>query len=256
LLFDLFGRGYSDSVDLPHDSRLYTTQILLALTSSPLPWTPAGFSIIGYSFGGGVAVDFTAAFPGLVKGLVLMAPGGLIREHHFGWQSRLMFSGLVPAGILEWVVRRRMGGQSAQQAVRKTGDEEMPTTADEIKGNRDPQFESAVIASDRPNVTIGCVVEWQLRNHEGFVRSFISSMRYGSIEGKQETWKKLGLRRDKVMIIVGSEDAVINPVELREDAIEAIGEDNVDWKIVACGHEFPVAKAGEVLELISCFWGL
>jgi len=70
MLFDLWGRGYSDSVDLPHDSRLYTTEILLAITSSPIAWTPEGFSLIGYSLGGGICADFTAAFPEMVKSLV------------------------------------------------------------------------------------------------------------------------------------------------------------------------------------------
>lgn len=70
MLFDLWGRGYSDSVDLPHDSRLYSTEILLALTSSPLAWTPGGFSLIGYSLGGGIAADFAASSPELVKSLV------------------------------------------------------------------------------------------------------------------------------------------------------------------------------------------
>jgi len=70
MLFDLWGRGYSDSVDLPHDSRLYTTEILLAITSSPIAWVPEGFSLIGYSLGGGICADFTAAFPEMVKSLV------------------------------------------------------------------------------------------------------------------------------------------------------------------------------------------
>lgn len=70
MLFDLWGRGYSDSVDLPHDDRLYTTEILLALTSSPLAWTPGGFSLIGYSLGGGIAADFASSFPNIVKSLV------------------------------------------------------------------------------------------------------------------------------------------------------------------------------------------
>lgn len=70
MLFDLWGRGYSDSSDLPHDSRLYSTAILLAITSSPLPWTPGGFSLIGYSLGGGIAADFASSFPTIVKSLV------------------------------------------------------------------------------------------------------------------------------------------------------------------------------------------
>ena len=46
MLFDLFGRGYSENPgDLPHDLRLFTTQILLVLSSSPLSWMK--FSLVG-----------------------------------------------------------------------------------------------------------------------------------------------------------------------------------------------------------------
>ena len=82
MLLDLWGRGYTDSVDLIHDSRLYTIEILLAITSSPLCWTGSGsgFSLIHYSLGGGIAADFTRYFPEMVKSVVLLAPSALVRS--------------------------------------------------------------------------------------------------------------------------------------------------------------------------------
>ncbi|KAJ5459515.1 uncharacterized protein N7458_001067 [Penicillium daleae] len=85
LLIDLWGRGYSDMLtDLPQDARLFTTQILLALASSPVSWNglgapPHGFDLMGYSLGGGIAANFAANFPGLVRSLILFTPAGLIR---------------------------------------------------------------------------------------------------------------------------------------------------------------------------------
>lgn len=112
MLFDLFGRGFSDNpADLPHDDRLYTTQILIALASSPdLSWTgPQAFRLVGYSLGGGIAAHFAAAFPHLVSSLVLLAPAGLIRPESFGTLTRVVFtSGLVPSRLLTWVTRRRL----------------------------------------------------------------------------------------------------------------------------------------------------
>lgn len=246
LLLDLFGRGYSDSPPIPHDHRLYTTQILLALASSPISWTPEGFNMIGYSLGGGICADFAADFPQLVQGLVLLAPAGLIRSTHFGWSSRLMYSGYVPDNVLQWVVRRRLGARTSSTAVMKSGNEEEPTTSEELKGNRDPKFDAVEL---RPGVPIGAYAEWQLEHHEGYLRSFVSSIRYSSIEGAGETWKKLAKRQTKVLVVAGSEDAVIIANELKEDAEGFLGR-KLDWKVVDGGHEFPVNKSEEVSKLV------
>lgn len=112
-LKDLWGIGYSDAPgDMDHDERLYTTQILLAVTSSPLPWIGGpygGFSIIGYSMGGGIAAVFTSYFPKMVKSLVLLAPGGLIRPSRLEGRTKSIYSAkFIPESILRWVVKARL----------------------------------------------------------------------------------------------------------------------------------------------------
>ncbi|KAE9381544.1 alpha/beta-hydrolase [Stipitochalara longipes BDJ] len=257
LLLDLFGRGYSDSpADLPLDSRLYSTEILIAITSSPVAWTPGGFSIIGYSLGGGIAVDFTVSFPSLVKSLVLLAPAGLIRPSHFDWTSRFMYSDNVPDWLLEWAVSRRLRGGPIRPRVAKTGDEKNPTTRAEIKGNRDPVYEAAVLVEGRPHLTIAESVKWQLDHHKGFVASFCNSIKHSSIEKREESWRKLRERADQVLIIAGKMDPVIVADELREDVFEVVGEEKVRWRVVDSAHEFPVTKVEEVVEEIKSFWGL
>ncbi|KAH6709511.1 prolyl aminopeptidase-like protein [Leptodontidium sp. MPI-SDFR-AT-0119] len=257
LLFDLFGRGYSDSVDLPHDTRLYSTQILLAITSSPLAWTPEGFSLIGYSLGGGIAAEFAVAFPEIVKGLVLLAPGGLVRSEHFGWQSRVMYSGLLPPGLVEWIVRGRLGGHPAERPVMKMGSEEDSSIGDEVKGNRDPKFEDAVVVKSRPEVTVADVVGRQLEEHGGFVRSFVSSMMRGPIEGPRPHWRVLGEMEEKVLVIVGEEDTIVLVDELRVDVEEAVGAGRVEYRVLdGEGHEFPITVPEKVLRELSEFWGV
>ena len=218
MLLDLWGRGYSDSVDLPHDSRLYATEILLAITSSPLAWTPEGFSLIGYSLGGGIAADFASSFPDMVKALVLLAPSGLIRPYHFGWQARLMYTVSLPAGFVEWVVRRRLKGPVHSTVHNSTPKNAESAVHEEVRGARDAKFESAQLSITRPGVTVASAVQWQLEHHEGFVRSFISSITHSSIVRKPETlssWGKLALRKDKVIIMAGSTDPLIVPSERR-----------------------------------------
>lgn len=260
LLLDLWGRGYSDMTDLPLDSRLYTTEILLAITSSPLSWTPDGFSIVGYSLGGGITVDFASWFPDMVNSVVLLAPGGLIRPYHFSWSSRTLFKGLIPESTLEWIIHRRMGGAGAVKNLMektKTGDQDHPTTRDELKGNRDPQFESAMISLDesRSPVTIADVIQWQIGNHQGFVKGFISSIRHSSIENSHEGWTRLSIRNDKVLVIAGTTDPVIIAKELYEDAEATIG-DRLDFREIVGGHEFPVTDADKVVDIVSEFWGI
>ncbi|PBP27198.1 hypothetical protein BUE80_DR001897 [Diplocarpon rosae] len=257
ILFDLFGRGYSDSPSLPHDSRLYATQILLAVTSSPLAWTPGGFSLIGYSLGGGIAADFAASFPEMVKAVVLLAPAGLIRPRHFGWQSRLLYSGLLPDAWLEWLVRERLGGGPAVRPGTTLGTSENPSLGDDVEGDRDPRFESAVLTQSRPGSTVANVVQWQLEHHRGFVRSFVSSMMFSTIEGPRPLWRALGERVGRVLILAGEEDPVIRAGELREDAEDAIGKERIDFRIVAGGgHEFPITMPAVVIREVSEFCGL
>lgn len=126
ILFDLWGRGYSDScADLEHDDRLYATQILLAVTSSPLSWTggiDGGFSVIGYSLGGGIAASFTSYFPEMVKSLVLMAPSGLIRPQHMSFKSKFLYSiGVFPESLLQWLVKRRMKEPAVASKTKSVG---------------------------------------------------------------------------------------------------------------------------------------
>lgn len=108
MMFDLPGRGYSDTpVPIPHSARLYTTTILLALTSSPLAWTGNGetVSLIGYSLGGGIVANFTSYFPSLVSSLVLLAPAGLVRQSRITLMNKILYNtGLISEKILERVV--------------------------------------------------------------------------------------------------------------------------------------------------------
>lgn len=210
MVFDLWGRGYSDDVDLPHDSRLYTTEILLAITSSPLAWTPEGFSIIGYSLGAALSVDFASYFPDLVKDIVLLAPCGIVRLTNATWQGRLMFSGLIPRRLTQWVVRRRLFAGLGHPNMGKTkpgviATEKIPKTPASVS-------EITPLSRARPHVTGPMAVRWQLDNHAGFVNSYESSLRYSPLYTSQErrdVWGRVGLRKDKILIFAGTSDLVV-----------------------------------------------
>lgn len=202
MLLDLWGRGYSDSSDLPHDSRLYTTEILLALTSSTLPWTPDGFNIIGYSLGGGIAADFAAYFPKLVKGLALLAPAGLMRPYHLGWFSKFVYNDLIPQRILEVSIRRKLtGGPEGSNSVEKLRGkkpvENVVTGATdsviaEVTGGSNPHFNSVPLNKAKPHLTVASAVKARTLRNSG--RKFTKihneeKANFNSNSGKSNTTK-------------------------------------------------------------------
>ncbi|KAH9977620.1 alpha/beta-hydrolase [Lactifluus volemus] len=77
LLYDLYGRGYSDAPEIIYDASLYATQ--LALIMQHVKWPRA--NIAGVSMGGGILAAFTSFFPDLVDDKVaFIAPTGLVER--------------------------------------------------------------------------------------------------------------------------------------------------------------------------------
>lgn len=75
LVYDLFGRGYSEAPDVVYDANLYVTQ--LALLLQHIQWPNA--HIVGLSMGGGITGAFAATFPNLVtEKIVLIASAGVM----------------------------------------------------------------------------------------------------------------------------------------------------------------------------------
>ena len=280
---DLWGRGYSDApLNLPQDTRLFTTAILLSLTSSPLPWTGSStFALLGYSLGGGIATSFTSHFPSLISSLILLAPAGLVRSQHINRANKFLYSaGLVPETLVERIIRKRLQGgpsaaivvKSSEEKSKKTAEdavtEELPKFPDEKGGS----FNDAVLSKSRPHITVAAAVAWQTRFHEGFIKSFISSIRYGPILDQQPDWKRIGarlaaqnasteeryevegLQYGKVLIICGETDPVIVKDELVEDATEALGENCVCFKFCDTGHELPIVRSEMIVGQIWDFW--
>ncbi|ETS86646.1 hypothetical protein PFICI_00474 [Pestalotiopsis fici W106-1] len=286
MLYDLFGRGYSDGVgDLPSDTRLFVTQILLVLASSPLPWTGDGaLNLVGYSLGGGIAVNFAAAFPRLVASLVLLAPAGLIRAANIGRASRLVFtSGLVPERLLEGLTRRRLrapignavakrrrassvssvtnGGAVAAAAAATTL--ELPGASMDKEGYVDVAVQE-VVDDDTPNspspieAKIASYVRWMLDYHTGFVPSFMSTIRHGPLLEQHHYWRELAKREPgTTAVILGRQDELIQKADYKEDALPLMGgEGNVFWRVVSGGHNMPFTNSSEVIEAIHEFWGI
>lgn len=283
MLFDLFGRGWSGGPsDVPYDGRLYATQIFLALASSPLAWTgsdEAGrqrrFTLVGYSLGGALAADFASWFPNLVQDLVLIAPGGLIREKHISLRSKVMYSeGYLPERLLAWWLRRTLS----------TNEPATPPPADDEKTNVE-----AILDAEAPeaihtgrSVDVNGTVAWQLATNEAFIPAFMSSIRHAPIRGRHSRWGLIGQRLDAsrahgpdkpstpsiptssaegalqsgaALLILGPEDSIIIEAEITADARAAMGEENVRFHAIeGAGHEVPMTHSREVVKAMLDFW--
>lgn len=162
LILDLPGRGYSSTPDpdkIPQDSAFFNVIILIVIASSMLSWTGrSSFCIIGYSLGGGIAVNFASFFSNLVSSVVLLAPSGLIRPYHFDWHSKLLYSKhLLPESILEYLVYRRLNHANdfrpdrSAQAV----EAELPVADAIYLGTKDePTFDIAGVVVSNPHSRI------------------------------------------------------------------------------------------------------
>ena len=285
MLFDLFGRGYSDTPgDIPHDIRLFTTQILLVLASSPLSWTGASgkFSLIGYSLGGGIAMSFVSYFPDLVDRLVLFCPAGILRPYHISKTSHLIYSeGIIPETLLQRLVRQRLRSPMAQplKPSGEEGDEKTVDAAEAVAAEvKIPKVKmesnsQAVLSKSRPHVTVEKAVLFQLDTYPGFLYAFMSSIRYGPVRYQHERWRIVGDRltaqnaqkqnlvagqqtnmKKKILIVLGRNDPIIIEKELEEDAKDVLGEENVEFVSFEAGHEVPITKGEEIVEKVMEFW--
>ncbi|KAI8946304.1 alpha/beta-hydrolase [Xylaria longipes] len=270
MMFDLFGRGYSDAPhDTIYDERLYTAQILLVLASSTTTWMEMpGFHLVGYSLGGALSVMFTRYFPHHVQSLSLVAPGGLIRRHHIGWWSWLYYnSGLLPEFLVRSLVARRI--RPTPKAVGKPVDRD-----GDVNGGA--EFDGAAVSKTRPHVTVSEVVAWQVDYHKGFVPAFLSTIRHAPIYAPQEHWGVLskiletrrsgrrihssdaesvaGLEGGKILVVLGKDDGLIILNETIEDAYAVLGRDGVEFVTLEGGHEIAITSSTSVAESIEGFW--
>ena len=162
ILLDMPGKGYSSTpVPTPHSVRLFTSSILLALTSSPISWTGNGidFSMIGYSLGGGISANFTSYFPNLVSSLVLLAPAGLIRGNRLTLVNKFLYNtGLINESTLESIIKKKV--HRGEPSVRVNKKVETPETGEVPKeeGKESAVSQAPVLSRSRPGITVANIV--------------------------------------------------------------------------------------------------
>jgi pimeloyl-ACP methyl ester carboxylesterase len=242
------------------------------LATSPLSWTgDNAFCLVGYSLGGGIAASFTEMFPTVVKALVLIAPAGIIREHH-NLRTKQMFaltSPWMPEGTWKYLLHKRTGTTPMSlPAALGSGDPDEGTNPDAaveeiIKGEANEEAGKEVVDS----------IKWQIDTNHGFIKAFISSVRFGPTSGETDTWRNIGARlteqqskKDdveaqrkglvggKILVMMGNKDSIILRNEVEPDLKAAFGRQNVKMAIFEAGHDLPVQMPGKVTEKIWETW--
>lgn len=235
------------------------------LASSPISWTgDNSFSIVGYSLGGGIASSFTYHFPNLIRSLVLITPGGLVREKHIAWQSYFLYrtQGIMPEFAIRWLVRRKLNNPAATQA-----STDLKVQVDDAVG--------AEIGSQSNHMSrmMDSAVQWQLDHHDGFIPAFISAIRHAPITAQFNTYKKIGerlrvqkekshdlstfgngLAGAKVILILGAKDNVVIPEEHAADYRELLGDDHLETIIMDAGHDLPISQPKELADRLWNTW--
>ena len=114
LLYDHYGRGYSDRPKGRQDARFFASHLTELLDHLDLK---EDFDLYGYSMGGSIAAAYAVQNPSSVKQLILLAPAGMGHKlgNLFGWVSRVW-------GLGDWLVyarypRLHLAGTEAERAI-------------------------------------------------------------------------------------------------------------------------------------------
>ncbi|CAE7144162.1 unnamed protein product [Rhizoctonia solani] len=187
LLFDLYGRGYSEAPDASttrYDVDLYITQ--LALLMQFIGWRKA--RIVGLSMGGAIAAAFAAKFPWLVESNVgLIASVGVMDVDSIG-------------GLFAYVF-----GSAAFQRFRHSAFGQMLFTP------APPPAVSTDLSRSQQLLRRGhTIFALQSAILPGYTAAVAASVFVGPLRGLENEFKKLGkLKGVRVQIIWGTKDMIV-----------------------------------------------
>ncbi|KAI1352043.1 Alpha/Beta hydrolase protein [Xylaria sp. FL0043] len=258
MLFDLWGRGYSDTpLNCRHDIRLFESQILLALASSPISWTGSGcgFSIVGFSLGGPIALAFAGAFPELVHSVVLLGPAGLLRKLPEGYDDQLMHNPEAAPSqeAIREKVRQILGlAPSPSPNVQLSQDWALPFKTSKSRVEQ--------------SFNLGAVLQWQFDHHQGHVHSFQDTIRYGPARGSEDSWAMAcgiiagrtrpdsALHNSKLLVLFGQDDDIVDGKEITEQILELLPPDHLQIKYMPGDHGFPYPNSEMIAKTLLSFW--
>ncbi|KAJ8096349.1 hypothetical protein AAF712_010074 [Marasmius tenuissimus] len=229
LIYDLYGRGYSDAPQTTYDTRLYITQ--LALLMQHVKWDKA--VVAGLSMGGAIAAAFTANFPDLVEDrAILISSAGLIQSSDLPRTAKVISLPIVQAISSSFI---------AQQLIQRR-----------TNSPNDP---------NKPVNPLHEIVRLQSALLPGYNAALSSSLREGPVRGEKKSFQSDVWRGRKLLIIHGTADNTVPyryaskiqsllPIPTEEDGKELKGCHSKIVTIDGGGHDLTHSHSKEVVELI------
>ncbi|KAJ7142813.1 alpha beta-hydrolase, partial [Mycena epipterygia] len=221
LLYDLYGRGYSDApAGAAYDAQLYVTQLALLLQHVGWPRT----RLVGVSMGGAIAAAFVATFPNLVENdVVLVACAGLVESSDLSRTSKVMSSPMVQmltANPLVYAYLRRLAEER-----------------------------SSAVALPDPSVMqdpglMHELVRLQSAYLPGFNRAVSASLRAGPVTGMRWAFESNAWEGRRVLVVHGTADHTVPPAHAPR--IKALIEGFSVSLVPGAGHALTWTHAEEV----------
>jgi pimeloyl-ACP methyl ester carboxylesterase len=220
VLLDLWGHGLSDTPIEPHDAALFHDLIDALLDE--LKWPTA--HLVGFSFGGSLAVGYVATRPKRVSSFVLVAPAGLIPFSGFSEEQQAHLHSGGDEAAAQKCVMEILGG------------------ADEVL----PEDWKERVA--RKEVVAEALRAWQLREHPGHAASVVGVFRDGGVMDRDEVFVKAVKSGVPNVVVLGETDDICT-----KEQLQGLGFKDVHV-VDGAGHEVVRTCVPEVAGTIEEFW--
>ncbi|ESK84499.1 alpha beta hydrolase [Moniliophthora roreri MCA 2997] len=228
MVYDLYGRGYSDAPQTTYDTRLYVTQ--LALLMQHVKWDKA--VVAGLSMGGAITAAFTANFPDLVEDrAILISSAGLIQASDLPRTAKVM-----SLPIVQTISSSRIAQKLIQRRANAPNDANTPVN---------PIHE---------------IVRLQSANLPGYNAALSSSLRDGPVRGEEHSFRSDVWRDRRLLIIHGTADntvayryaSKIQSLLPRANGTKALkGCYSKIVTIEGGGHDLTISHSQEIVEHIE-----
>ena len=171
LAYDKFGRGYSDRPNVIYDQELYRNQLFELLNDLKVT---GKIDLIGYSLGGGTAVNFAAQNPEKINKLILISP--VI--------SNYKRPGIFRVPVVGEFITRLIGIKTIVK-----------------------RFHSLLEGVSDSDKYVKLYIEQT--SYKGFQQSLLSMLRNNLLEDYTNAYQVLGEQEKEILLIWGEEDTEI-----------------------------------------------